>query len=98
MNTILLIVWFIIGACSARLTYYAFLNDWYDTFKEDYREYDDNTLYTFIFLTPIMIVGGVVSLIITYLCSKAYGIRLRWSFKIPKKETKVWDFKQIKKE
>lgn len=83
---ILVAAWLIVGYIGWRIMYYTMLKHWYELFGDDYREFNngDNTARMWKRSMPVIIVGGVVSLI----CAlndgdyKKYGAV--WYFKVPK--------------
>lgn len=79
---LILILWLLAGYCAWRCRYYGMIKSWYNTFKEDYRDYKDGSALSFWrFVSPLVILGGLVSLITGYCLDSENWC---WNFKIPK--------------
>ena len=68
MSTIFIIVWLLLGVIAIWRDYHGILKDWYDRYGESYWDFDkENNNYSairlVIYSTPIIILGGLISLI-----------------------------------
>ena len=89
MISILFILWFSMGVLGTMSLYYTDLKTWYFLFKEDKREWDKNnggsSLEAIISVSPLLVFGGGITLLVSYMTSIDRGENFTFYFKVPSK-------------
>ena len=79
----LVIIWLSIGIITTISMYNTFRKDWYDNFKEDYKDHPDDVLKHIKRYSPIFMIGGLLTLILHLIFSK--NIVIFWKYPVNKK-------------
>ena len=87
MTIFLIILWLSVGVLGTMSAYYTDIKDWYILFKQDIREWSKNnggsSLDVIIWLSPILVMGGLITLIMSCMTSMERNENFTFYFKVP---------------
>lgn len=89
---IFLTLWLLSGAIGFWRTYHGLLKHWYDMFGYSYWDYDEggmSALKLMCFLSPILIIGGMLSLLLLEI---SYVAKPVWWFTTKNKEKRNGEY------